>query len=92
MLSNRQEQLQRLEAQIEQQQRQKQTELERLIVVLRLSGRCTIRSIMEVLQEGLGVKVSEGHIYYILAQARAQAKVALGQMWEAIPLKERHCH
>lgn len=86
LLNNLKEQVQRLEALLEQQQGQKQAELERLIVVLRLSGRCTIRSIMEVLQEGLGVKVSEGYIYKILAQARAQAKEALEQMWEALPL------
>ena len=92
LLSNSQEQVQRLEAEIGQQQGQKQVELERLIVVLRLSGRCTIRSIMEVLQEGLGVKASEGYIYKILAQARAQAKEALSQMWEVIPLKACHCH
>ena len=47
---------------------------------------------MEVLQEGLGVKVSEGYVYDILSQARAQAKVTLVQMWEAMPLKECHCH
>jgi hypothetical protein len=86
LLCNGQEQLQRLEALLEQQQDQKRIELKRLIVVLRLSGRCTIRSIMEVLQEGLGLKVSEGYVYNILSQARAQAKVNLAQMWEAMPL------
>ena len=66
-------------------QRQQQGNLERMILVLRLSGRCPIGSIMEVLQAGLGVKVSKGYVYGILAQARGQAKVALAKLRGAMP-------
>ena len=59
-LNQQQRQVQGLEAQIVTMQRQQQGNLERMIIVLRLSGRCPIGSIMEVLQAGLGVKVSRG--------------------------------
>jgi predicted DNA-binding protein YlxM (UPF0122 family) len=49
LLSNYKVQGEKLEAQIVQMERQQQMNLERWIVVLRLSGRCSIGSIMEVL-------------------------------------------
>ena len=84
-LSQQQQQVQGLKSQIVTMQRQQQGNLERMILVLRLSGRCPIGSIMEVLQAGLGVKVSKGYVYGILAQARGQAKVALAKLRGAMP-------
>ena len=84
-LSQQQQQLQRLESQIAVMEGQQQVNLERLILVLRLSGRCPIGSIVEVLQAGLGVKVSSGYVYGILAQARGQAKVGLAKLWRVMP-------
>ena len=84
-LSQQQQKVQGLESQIETMQRQQQGNLARMILVLRLSGRCAIGSIIEVLQAGLGVKVSKGYVYGILAQARGQAKVALVKLRGAMP-------
>ena len=84
-LSQQQQKVQELETQIETMQRQQQGNLERMVLVLRLSGRCPIGSIMEVLQAGLGVKVSKGYVYGILAQARGQAKVVLAKLRGAMP-------
>ena len=84
-LSQRQQQLQSLESQLAALESQQQVSLERLILVLRFSGRCTIGSIVEVLQMGLGVKVSSTSVYGILAQARSQGKLALERLWQAIP-------
>ena len=84
-LSQQQQQVQGLEAQIVTMQRQQQGNLERMIIVLRLSGRCPIGSIMEVLQAGLGVKVSRGYVYGILAQARGQAKESLAKLRGVMP-------
>lgn len=85
-LSQRQQQLQSLESQLAALEHQQQVSLERLILVLRFSGRCTIGSIVEVLQMGLGVTVSSTSVYGILAQARGPAKVALAELWRAMPL------
>ena len=84
-LSQQQQQVQGLEAQMAKMQRQQQTNLERLILVLRFSGRCTLGSIVEVLQAGLGVQVSEAYVYSILAQARGPAKVSLKRLLQAMP-------
>jgi AcrR family transcriptional regulator len=85
LLSNYKIQGEKLEAQIVQMQRQQQMNLERLIVVLRLSGRCSIGSIREVLSEAMGVKVSHGYVSDILAQARRQAKVAMATLSKVLP-------
>ena len=85
LLVNHTGELQKLEAELTQLQRQQQVNVERLIVVLRLSGRCSIGSIMEVLFEGLGVKVSHGYVCSILAQARHQAKETMGTLSKALP-------
>ena len=42
---------------------------ERLIVVLKLEGRCTVRSIVAVLEHGLGIRVSVGYVQGIITQA-----------------------
>ncbi|MBC1197477.1 transposase [Microcystis aeruginosa BLCCF158] len=85
LLSNYKVKVEKLEAEIVQMQRQQQMNLERLIVVLRLSGRCSIGSIMEVLYEAMGVKVSHGYVSHILAQARRQAKVAMATLSKVLP-------
>ena len=58
--------------------------LKRLIVVLKLSGRCTVRSIIEVLEYGFGVHVSVGYVQGIIAKAGANARPALERLWEVI--------
>jgi hypothetical protein len=85
LLVNHQAQLPKLKTEITQMQLQQQEKLERLIVVLRLSGRCRIGSIMEVLYEGMGVEVSHGYVSNILARARRQAKVAVTTLSKALP-------
>ena len=84
-LSERSQQIKGLEAKLAALQRQNQFFLERLIVVLRLSGRCSIGSIVEVMQLGLGVKLSEGYVHGILAKARGQATTALTILARVLP-------
>jgi transposase len=64
---------------------------ERLIVVLKLSGRCTVRSIVEVLEYGLGVHVSVGYVQGIITQAGLKAHTALGQLLEVVTLSGAIC-
>ena len=59
---------------------------ERLIVVLKLEGRCTVRSIVAVLEHGLGIHVSVGYVQGIITQAGVNARPALQKLWEAVPL------
>jgi transposase-like protein len=60
--------------------------LKRLIAVLKLSGRCTVRSIVEVLEYGFGVHVSVGYVQGVIAEAGRNARPALERLWKAIPL------
>ena len=78
-------QIKTLEAQLAALKEQNQCFLERLVVVLSLSGRCTIGSIVEVMQLGLGVKMSEGYVHGILAKARGQATAALTSLSRVLP-------
>jgi lambda repressor-like predicted transcriptional regulator len=64
---------------------------DRLIVVLKLSGRCTVRSIVEVLKYGLGIHVSVGYVQGIITQAGLNAHTALGQMLEVVSLSGAIC-
>lgn len=59
--------------------------LNRLIVVLKMSGRCTVRSIVEVFEYGFGVHVSVGYVQGIIAQAGANARPVLERLWQAMP-------
>jgi hypothetical protein len=79
-------QLKTLQAQLAALKEQNQYFLERLVVVLSLSGRCTIGSIVEVMQLGLGVKMSEGYVHGILAKARRQATAPLTSLSRVLPL------
>jgi AcrR family transcriptional regulator len=85
-LSDHSKQIKTLEAQLASLQQQNQCFLERLVVVLSLSGRCTIGSIVEVMQLGLRVKMSEGYVHGILAKARGQATAALSSLSRVLPL------
>lgn len=64
---------------------------DRLIVVLKMSGRCTVRSIVEVLQYGLGLQVSVGYVQGVIAQAGAQAHTALERLLSVVPLSGAVC-
>ena len=59
---------------------------DRLIVVLKLSGRCTVRSIVEVLEYGLGVQVSVGYVQGVIAQAGTNAHTALEKLLKVVSL------
>jgi DNA-binding transcriptional ArsR family regulator len=78
-------QIKTLEVQLAALKEHNQCFLERMIVVLSLSGRCTIGSIVEVMHLGLGVKMSKGHVHGILAKARGQATVALTSLTKVLP-------
>lgn len=64
---------------------------DRLIVVLKLSGRCTVRSIVEVLEYGLGIHVSVGYVQGILAQAGLNAHTALERLLQVVRLSGVIC-
>jgi DNA-binding transcriptional ArsR family regulator len=84
-LGDRGKQIKTLEAELVALKEQNQCFLERTIVVLSLSGRCTMRSIVEVMALGLGVKMSEGYVHGILAKARGQATAALTSLSRVLP-------
>lgn len=85
-LTEAQAQVVTLQAEVMRLQAQWTASLERLIVVLKLSGRCTVRGIVEVLEYGLGVHVSVGYVQGIIAQAGANARPALERLWAVITL------
>jgi len=58
---------------------------DRLIVVLKMEGRCTVRSIVAVLEHGLGIHVSVGYVQGMITQASTNARPALKRLWEAVP-------
>jgi transposase-like protein len=59
---------------------------DRLIVVLKMEGRCTVRSIVAVLEYGLGIHVSVGYVQGIITQASTNAWPALQRLRDAVPL------
>jgi len=75
-----------LQARVNRLQTQWTVTQDRLIVVLKLSGRCTVRSIVEVLEYGFGVHVSVGYVQGIIAKAGANARPVLERLWEIITL------
>ena len=80
-----------LEAQVAHLQAQWTVMQKRLIVVLKLSGRCTVRSIVEVLEFGLGIPVSVGYVQGIITQAGLSAHTALRQMLAVVTLSGAIC-
>lgn len=75
-----------LQAEVTRLQEQWTVTKDRLIAVLKLSGRCTVRSIIEVMEYGLGIHVSIGYVQGIISQAGTNARPALEQLWEAMRL------
>lgn len=59
---------------------------ERLIVVLKMSGRCTVRSIVEVMEYGLGVGVSVGYVQGVITEAGTKAGSALTKLLKVVSL------
>jgi len=59
---------------------------DRMILVLKMSGRCTVRSIVEVMEYGLGEHVSIGYAQQIISQAGTNARSAFQQLLEVIKL------
>lgn len=64
---------------------------ERLIVVLKMSGRCSVRSIVEVLDCGLGISVSVGYVQGVLHQAGENAPTLLERLRPVLPLSGAIC-
>lgn len=64
---------------------------DRLIVVLKMSGRCTVRSIVEVLEYGLGIYVSVGYVQGVIAQAGTNAHTALERLLQVVSLSGAIC-
>ena len=86
VLTEAQAQVVALQAKVTQLRTQWTVTQDRLIVVLKMSGRCTVRSIVEVLEYGFGVHVSVGYVQGVIAQAGANAHTALERLLQAIPL------
>ncbi|MEB3188766.1 MAG: transposase [Snowella sp.] len=84
-LGEQSKQIKSLEAQLSAQKEHNQCFLERMVVVLNLSGRCTMGSIVEVMEHGLGVKISKGYVHSILTKARGQSSVALTSLTKVLP-------
>jgi len=74
-----------LQDEVRQLQEQWTVSLERLIAVLKVSGRCTVRSIVKVLEYGFGVHVAVGYVQGIIARAGTNARPALERLWKVIP-------
>jgi hypothetical protein len=66
---------------------------DRLIVVLKMSGRCTVRSIVAVLhaKRGSGLHVSVGYVQGVIAQAGGQAHSAWARVLQVVPLSGVVC-
>jgi hypothetical protein len=79
------------QAEVSRLQEQWAASLDRLIVVLKLSGRCTVRSIVEVLAYGLGIEVSVGYVQGIIAQAGLNAQTAFEQLLQVATLSGAIC-
>ena len=75
-----------LHIEIEQLKAQWTVAQKRLIIVLKMSGRCTVRSIVEVLEYGLGIHVSVGYVQGVITEAGTNANTALEKLLEVIPL------
>ena len=65
--------------------------LRRLIVVLKMEGRCTVRSIVGVLRYGLDIDVSVGYVQGVIAEAGEKAHSVLEKLLQVIPLSGAVC-
>ena len=59
---------------------------DRMILVLKMSGRCTVRSIVEVMEYGWGEHVSIGYVQQIISQAGTNARSAFHRLLKVITL------
>ena len=59
--------------------------VDRLIIVLKMSGRCTVRGIVEVLEYGCNVKVSVGYVQGIITQAGINAGCCWQKLQQVLP-------
>lgn len=90
-LMEAQERVSALQAKVTQLRAQWQVTLERLIAVLKLEGRCTVRSIVKVLEYGLGIPVSVGYVQGVIAQAGTNAHTALERLLQVVRLSGAIC-
>jgi hypothetical protein len=91
VLADAQAQVSVLQVQVAQLQAQWAVLQDRLIVVLKMSGRCTVRSIVEVLEYGLGVHVSVGYVQGVITQASLQAHSVWERVLQVVPLSGAIC-
>jgi hypothetical protein len=91
VLANAQAQVSVLQVEVARLQAQWTVMQDRLIVVLKMSGRCTVRSIVEVLEYGLGVHVSVGYVQGVIAQASLQARSVWERVLQVVPLSGAVC-
>lgn len=90
-LTDTQEEKDALQAEVSRLGEQWSANLKRLIVVLKMEGRCTVRGIVGVLYYGLGVDVSVGYVQGIIAQAGENAHSVLDKLLQVIPLSGAVC-
>jgi hypothetical protein len=91
VLAEAQAQISTLQGEVARLQAQWTVMQDRLIVVLKMSGRCTVRSIVEVLDYGLGLHVSVGYVQGVIAQAGEQAHSAWERVLQVVPLSGAVC-
>lgn len=90
-LAEAQAKVSHLQAEVADLKKQWQVNVERMILVLKLSGHCTVRDIVEVLQAGLGVQVSVGYVQNIIAQAGQNAESIFAKMLAIVTLSGAIC-
>lgn len=65
--------------------------VDRLIVVLKLEGHCTVRDIVAILSFGLEVKRSVGYVQNVIAQAGLNAEGVFAKLLEVVTLSGAIC-
>ena len=90
-LTESQARVSNLQAEVVGLQEQWQINVERLIVVLKLSGHCTVRDIVEVLSYGLKVTRSVGYVQKVIAQAGLNAEGVFAKLLEVVSLSGAIC-
>ncbi len=80
-----------LEAEIIRLKEQWKMSIRRLILVLKMSGRCTVRSIVEILDEGLNVQYSVGYVQGVIQEAGTNAEGCFQKLLQVIPLSGAIC-
>lgn len=91
VLADAQAQINALQVEVARRQAQWTVMQDRLIVVLKMSGRCTVRSIVEVLEYGLGMHVSVGYVQGVITQASLQARSVWERVLQVVPLSGAVC-